>query len=341
MTSSISTVAAARRRLGWSQQELARKAGVTRQLVATIESDRHTPNVNAAIRLARALATSVEELFGPPGEVVSFSGRPLAPGTPVIAAQVGDSTVVVPLEPLVASQERWAVSDAITTEEGLAWMPGASHRGLLIAGCDPALGLLAELVQRAGNHQITVVHASTGRAVEALARGHLHGAVVHGPSGELPPPPTGVRRFHLASWQVGLAAPAEPPTVESLVARQGVVVQREPHAGSQAAFARALAAVGAESLAGPVAEGHVAVARRVAEGGGDAGITMESAARVYRLGFRPLEVHLVELWLDDRWTSRAETRSLLDQLTSGSFRQRAAHLGGYDLSNCGTEVRAG
>src|ERR1039458_5311546 len=48
---------------GLTQTELAARAGVSRQLVAAVEADRNTPAADAAIGLAPALATSVEELF--------------------------------------------------------------------------------------------------------------------------------------------------------------------------------------------------------------------------------------------------------------------------------------
>ena len=48
---------------GLTQTELAARAGVSRQLVAAVETGHNTPAVDAALRLARALATTVEALF--------------------------------------------------------------------------------------------------------------------------------------------------------------------------------------------------------------------------------------------------------------------------------------
>ncbi|MBV9534199.1 MAG: helix-turn-helix transcriptional regulator, partial [Solirubrobacterales bacterium] len=62
---------------GLSQTELAARAGVSRQLVAAVEAGRNTPAVDAALRLARALATTVEELFCAPAPrvVAALGGR--------------------------------------------------------------------------------------------------------------------------------------------------------------------------------------------------------------------------------------------------------------------------
>src|ERR1700733_10910316 len=49
---------------GWSQQELADNAGLSRAAVSAIEIQRLVPSVAAALALARVFESSVEELFG-------------------------------------------------------------------------------------------------------------------------------------------------------------------------------------------------------------------------------------------------------------------------------------
>ena len=48
-----------------SQDELAREVGVSRQTINAIECGRWSPSLAVALRLARRLDTSVEELFTP------------------------------------------------------------------------------------------------------------------------------------------------------------------------------------------------------------------------------------------------------------------------------------
>ncbi|MEZ0294170.1 MAG: helix-turn-helix transcriptional regulator, partial [Solirubrobacteraceae bacterium] len=57
-------VRAARVAAGLTQEELARRAAVSRALVGAVERGRHMPAADAAIRLAAALGSSVERLFG-------------------------------------------------------------------------------------------------------------------------------------------------------------------------------------------------------------------------------------------------------------------------------------
>ena len=52
-----------RRNAGLTQEELAAKVGVSRQTVIAIEKGNYAPSVALALKLAKILRTSVEELF--------------------------------------------------------------------------------------------------------------------------------------------------------------------------------------------------------------------------------------------------------------------------------------
>lgn len=52
-----------RKALGLSQEELAKKCGVSRQTVNAIENDKYDPTLALAFHLARELQTTVDELF--------------------------------------------------------------------------------------------------------------------------------------------------------------------------------------------------------------------------------------------------------------------------------------
>ncbi len=57
-----------RRAAGLRQEDLAERLGVTRQTIIAIENDKYDPSLGLAMRLARLLRTSVEELFHLPEE---------------------------------------------------------------------------------------------------------------------------------------------------------------------------------------------------------------------------------------------------------------------------------
>jgi putative transcriptional regulator len=52
-----------------SQAELAERVGVSRQTIVAIERGNYNPSVALALRLARALSATVEELFILDGDV--------------------------------------------------------------------------------------------------------------------------------------------------------------------------------------------------------------------------------------------------------------------------------
>lgn len=58
-------IAARRRALGWSQNELARRAEVNHPTLFKIEADqRLNPSISIVVRIARALGTTAETLYG-------------------------------------------------------------------------------------------------------------------------------------------------------------------------------------------------------------------------------------------------------------------------------------
>lgn len=48
---------------GWSQGELARRLGVSRQTINAVETDKYDPSLPLALRLARLFETDVTALF--------------------------------------------------------------------------------------------------------------------------------------------------------------------------------------------------------------------------------------------------------------------------------------
>lgn len=52
-----------RMRNGMTQEEVADRAGVSRQTIISVESGRYNPSIALAYRLSRLLSVSIEELF--------------------------------------------------------------------------------------------------------------------------------------------------------------------------------------------------------------------------------------------------------------------------------------
>jgi len=48
---------------GWSQGELARRLGVSRQTINAVETDKYDPSLPLALRMAKLFAVNVPDLF--------------------------------------------------------------------------------------------------------------------------------------------------------------------------------------------------------------------------------------------------------------------------------------
>jgi transcriptional regulator with XRE-family HTH domain len=327
---------------GLSQAELAESAGVSRQLVSSAESGRSVPAVDAALRMAAVLGVTVERLFdAPPALDTAVVGSvTVGEGTRVHVGRVGHRLIAWPVEENGIACW-WPTVDGFFADGELQLFPGVQPDGLVVAGCDPALGIAETLLLPLGQRRLVGFSISTGDALKALGAGLCHGALVHGPDHALPRPPIPVRRFRLARWQVGIGTHprVRERSVEALVDRGVPIAQRDPGATTQQAFVRALAAAGLKSADGPRSSGHFDAARRAAVGRA-ASVTFEPAALAFDLSFEPLETHVVELWLAERHLDHAGVAPLGELLVSPRFQRQVALLGPYDLSDCGAEVSA-
>jgi DNA-binding XRE family transcriptional regulator len=186
MATGKATTALRARRLecGLTQSELATRAGVSRQLVAAVESGQNAPAVDAALRLAGALATTVEELFAATASTVFPAlGAPLRDGTLVRVGAVGDRLVAASLPDHGIAGAAWARPDGIVDGGGAHLFPGASPREFVLAGCDPALGVAETMLEGLGPSSLLAAFAPTGLALTGA--NVLKGTAVRRSSGSL------------------------------------------------------------------------------------------------------------------------------------------------------------
>jgi putative transcriptional regulator len=64
----INTLRQARAERGWTQAELAERVSVSRKTINTVENGVFIPSTTLALKLARAMETTVEALFQLPSE---------------------------------------------------------------------------------------------------------------------------------------------------------------------------------------------------------------------------------------------------------------------------------
>src|SRR5215471_3778803 len=150
---------------GWSQEELAQAAGLSRTGVSAIESRRLVPSVAAAIGLSQALGCSVEEVFGPPAASggVEFAWLPAAFPCRYWTAEVAGRTLLFPVE---SGPRGGLFHDGVAhSATDLPPRISAARTTLVLATCDPAAGLLAAIYRRHGGFRILVFTRSSGEAV--------------------------------------------------------------------------------------------------------------------------------------------------------------------------------
>ena len=116
-------------------------------------------------------------------------------------------------------------------------------------------------------------------------------------------------------------------------------IPRQPEAGSYLLLLHLLARAGVApetvEMLDPPARSEADVAQQVLEGRADAGLAVETAARMYRLDFVPLFRERYDLLVWRREFFEPPMQRLLAFCASDAFRRRAAEIGGYDLSGFG------
>lgn len=349
---------------GQSQEELARLANVSRQAISGFESGRWSPSLGVALSLARALHTSVEELFGAPAESAPLSAKLVAPecgdaGPPgsrrrVLLAEIAGDAQAFPLTGDNCLTPGFRPASGIFREQSET--VGVAHRiaepvpTLAVAGCDPALTLLsAPLARRKPRLELLWWPCGNAKALRLLAAGAVHVAAVHRAVDAAVRPTRGVEVVGFASWREGLAvAPGHRETVSGLadVVAAGLrIVNREPGSEARRLLDEQLALLGAapERVVGyeTACRAHLLVASAVASGLAEAGVTTEPAAIAFRLAFVPWQQEVTELHVARANMGSPEVRALFDVLGGSELPRQLDSIDGYDASPCGRVVVAG
>ena len=103
-------VRATRLRLGWSQEDLASRSGVSRAGISAIETGRLVPSTAAALALAAAMGTTVEALFRLPGTRAAGDGEAWAWAPPRCPVGTGGPRSAAGCLSTRSRSRRWAWS---------------------------------------------------------------------------------------------------------------------------------------------------------------------------------------------------------------------------------------
>jgi molybdate-binding protein/transcriptional regulator with XRE-family HTH domain len=352
----------ARQLRGFSQQQLAGMAGVSRQAVSAVEAGHSDPSLRVALALTRALGMTVEELFGPGETPPLVTAQPIAPlgplGARVSLAPMGDSFVALPLGGDTTPAGFSSAGGVVAGHHGEVLPIGPPRPTVVVAGCDPALPLLQTPLARLDPPVGFIWWAcGSGEALRLAEAGLVHAAGAHlrGPAGEYNTGPArdslrhgGAEVLGFASWQEGLALrPDLAGKVGGLAdaASHGLrLVNREKGAEARKVLDREAARAGITAASLPGYEtrvtGHLQVAAAIAAGLADTGVASEAAAIAYGLAFVPLAAERFDLVIPARQAGSREVQALRKVLSSPWLLTQLDTLPGYDPSRCGDQVAA-
>jgi len=366
-----SRLADIRKSRGVGASDLARRVRVSRQTIYAIEAGTYVPNTEVALNLARQLEVTVDELFllqegirTKPDSLAAEVLSAAAPvkGQPVRVCQIGSRWVSVPVS---ASPYLLPEADGIIQRIGktagradlvVFAKEEASQKRLVLAGCDPATGLLAHMVEKISGVEIVSAAASSKLALTWLSEGKVHIAGSH-----LEDPKTGefnlpyIRKqfpdedfivITFARWEEGFVVAAGNPKrirkIEDLARKNVKFANREPGSGSRGLLDQLMqkAKMDAQKVEGydRIAHGHLAAAYCVVSREADVCLATRSAAQTFGLDFVPLHSERYDLVMRKRTADLPAIKAFLDVLQRATLRRKLEVLAGYDTSQTGTLV---
>ena len=351
----VNEVRAHRIRRGWSQEELAKRSGLSRAGISAIETGRLVPSTAAALGLASALGCTVEALFRLPGtppvdDREEWAWAPPSTDWRYWRAEVCGRRYRFPVEvsPLGLLPHD-GTARAESSDESCRVDPS---RTLVLACCDPAAGLLAAELARQTEVRLIVLRRTSRAGLDLLARGLVHAAGVHlaradqtdgnvGPIrqhlGEEPGRREGYQVLRVADWDEGIAL--RPglglSTIKDVVAAKLRWVLRQPGSGAGQCLDELLEGSRGPSRRSPRAMDHRGVAEVIRAQSADAGICLRLASEEAGLGFLSVRHEAYEICLPDSVLADGRGRALLQVVRSSAYRRLLADLPGYDAAKTG------
>jgi len=225
------------------------------------------------------------------------------------------------------------------------------HRNLLVAGCDPALGLLGRhLEERFHGPRLHWIEKASRPALEELALGGctwlgctFWARVVWARTQSPFVKDSAASPWCWSPWLPGSRGSSVGPAESSRARRTWsgkarARFAREAGAGAQELLESLFRKAGRafkHVVPVAVARGHRAVAQMVAMGVGDVGVATRSAAASFGLHFEPLAEARFDLVFPATLASDSRVQALLDCLSNARFRRDLGGMTGYRTARTG------
>ncbi len=330
---------------GWSQAELAERAGISRAAVSAIEVSRLVPSVAAALALAAVLECSVEELFSPAAtlsrHMVSTWAWPSSHESGRYwCGHVNGRLLFYPVEATPLGE---IPHDGLGEPESTSARVRLAESTLVMAGCDPAAGLLARIYERATGYRMLVFPRSSLQALELLQQGMVHVAGVHlavadehggNASSVKQIVDQPARLLRVTSWEDGIAVGSgiSSRSVRSLLRDRVTWIGREPGTGARQCLDELLSNRPAPRRQ---ARDHRGVAEAIRCGWADAGVCLQLVAEEAGLRFLPVRTEGYDLCFTRAMEADPRIQSLVRVIQSPEYRELLGKLPGYDTRHAG------
>jgi molybdate-binding protein len=301
--------------------------------------------VAAALAVSRALQCSVEELFGSgandPHQPATWAWTARSEAMRYWEAEVGGQHWLYPVEALPGST--WAhdgLSRAGVLHERSDW---EASQTLVLAGCDPAAGLLSAEYASSSGFRMLAFSRGGGAALDLLKQGCVHVAALHRSTTTAPDRNAqtvqehlgkGYRLLRSAEWQEGVVLPVG-DTRRSVTACAQQVRQwamREPGSAARECLDSLLNKPRASKR---VMLSHHAVVEAVRGGWADAGVCVQLCAEDAGLRFLPVRSESLDLCFPAALERDPRLQALIRLLRSRAHRRLIAELPGYDSRHTG------
>ncbi|MGO9110929.1 MAG: substrate-binding domain-containing protein [Thermoguttaceae bacterium] len=329
---------------GWSQDDLAARAGISRAGVSSIETNRLVPSTSAALALAAALDCRVEDLFqlgsGVASEV-AWAWQPQREPCRYWRASVAGRELMYPTE---ATNVGVVGHDGVCQEgQFRERLTAAPSDTLVVASCDPAIGLLANELSRRSSFRLLAFPRSSKQALALLSQGVVHVAGIHlATVGRREQNSAAAKErlgggFHLlrgARWQEGLAlAPGlQLQSVHAAVESRARWVGREIGSAARELLDELLS-----NRRPPrrIAYGHRGVAEAVRCGWADVGVCLRLVSEEAGLDFLGVREEEYDYCYPADLEGDPRIQALVETVRSSSFRGALSDLPGYDTAETG------
>ncbi len=360
----ICNLKAMRQARGMAQSQLAELIGVKRQAIYDIETGKYTPNTALALRLAKFLRCTVEDLFveevGGEENVTLVDGVS-ADTVRVAMARIRGRLMAYPLTGKRLLLEGFEPADGVmTVHTGSARLlsPASSlDQTLILFGCDPAFSILGTHTMRQAPHvRVHCLFASSRNALLKLAAGqaHLAGTHMHSTAegdGNLllarellqGRPATVLAFSHIEEGL--MVAPGNPLGIRSVVdlgEGRARLINREPGAALRGLLDAHLArhGISGASVTGYDQETatHHDSAINVLFARADVALGFRAIADSYGLDFVPIETVRCDLVVPKDIQALPEVGYLLDTLQTRKMREDLRSLPGYEAEDTGVVI---